>query len=101
MNKEYLEKFFYDIGLDKISEEKKEQYFANILETLENRIESRIKNHLSENEIREWESLSNDADLEKFHTEHKIDISAISMEEAQVYREQLIKSVAYLNAKGK
>ena len=80
------------MGAQNMPEEKKKELYTKIIETIENRVVSRISGELSENDLEEWKKLADEGNKEKMQTFLKsknIDLNQLMIQETLFYKSEL------------
>ena len=80
------------MGAQNMPEKKKKELYIKIIETIENRVVSRISGELSENDLEEWKKLADEGNKEKMQTFLKsknIDLNQLMIQEALFYKSEL------------
>lgn len=101
---EIIEKDILDlIGGGNLSQEKKDELHSKMLKTIQNRVIARVDSILSDEEIKEWQKLVEVGDLIKiknFFDSKGIDIEEQLVEEAIVYKTDVVTYFDYINKTG-
>lgn len=80
------------MGAKDMAEDKKQNLYSKILETVQNRAIARISDQLSEQDFVQWQQVAESKDQQKmqdFLKSHDIDLSKIMLQEALVYKIEL------------
>ena len=80
------------IGGENLPEEKKQELYQKMAETVQNRVIARIDDKLSEEERQEWMKLLDENDktkMEEYLRSKDIDISKMLVEEAVIYKTEI------------
>lgn len=91
--------FFEDIGLSDMPMEEKRVQVKRILGIIEGRAVIRLMAMLDATQRAEFEAAGTDEAIDAFLTKNNIDLGAITMEEAQEYREELMANAAYIQGR--
>ncbi|HBB02577.1 MAG: hypothetical protein US89_C0014G0015 [Candidatus Peregrinibacteria bacterium GW2011_GWF2_38_29] len=90
---------FVQLGIANLSAAEKEVFAKSIEENVEGRIMVRILNSLSDEDKTAFDACKTDAEIEAFLKAKNIDMSAIAVEEALTFREELIKDASFIEGK--
>lgn len=91
--KELLDKDIFElIGGENLPQEKKQELYQKMAETIENRVIARIDDRLNDQEREEWAKIidmGERAKMEDFLRSKDIDVSKMMVEEAMVYKMEI------------
>ena len=99
-----IEKDILDlIGGESLSQEKKDELHSKMLKTIQNRVIVRIDSTLTDEEIKEWQGVVEGGDpikIKNFFDSKGIDIEQLMVEEAIVYKTDVVTYFDYINKTG-
>lgn len=97
MDKDILEL----LGVQGMSEEQKDQFYKDMLETVHRRVLSRIDKLITDEDAAEWKTIVEAKDAEgykKFLKDHDINLDELYTEETLLYKFEMVSMVKAMQA---
>lgn len=92
---EILDKDILELmGASDLPNEKKQELYATMLDTIQNRVIARMADQLPEQDLERWQQLAetgDNAQMEQFLRERQIDIAQLMLQEALMYKTELVE----------
>jgi len=89
LNKDILEL----MGAQNLPQEKKQEIYQKMIETIQNRVIAKILDQLSEQDAEEWKKLLDSGDKQKaeeFLKTKQIDVAKLMLEESIIYKTEMV-----------
>ena len=80
------------MGAQNMPEEKKKELYTKIIDTIQNRVITRIADELSEPDLQQWKKLAEEGNkdkMEEFLKSKNIDLKQLMFQEALFYKSEL------------
>lgn len=90
-----LDKDILDLmGADNLPAEKKQQLYATMVDTINNRVIARVADQLPEPDLEQWQQLAetgDNAQMEQFLRDRNIDVAQLMLQEALIYKAEMVE----------
>lgn len=82
------------MGAENLPEEKKQQLYATMLDTIQNRVIARVADQLPEQDLAKWQQLAetgDDREIDQFLKDRGLDVAQLMLQEALIYKTELVE----------